>query len=157
MTEACYFYGTLMAEEVIGDVLCGRKADAVIKKNKLNTLQLEPAVLKGYRRYAVKHATYPGILASENKNDQVQGILCKGLSLKDVDALDNYEGDEYQRYTTTVMLSEKLDKEEPDDKKQVSCQVYVWIADKRQLEDHDWDYEYWRRHYLPSYSSSKDF
>ncbi|KAI9300789.1 hypothetical protein BJ944DRAFT_208671 [Cunninghamella echinulata] len=88
-----FFYGTLMSTEIIGKVLCGKSSPHMIRTQKLSTLQLDPATLKGHKRFAVKHATYPGIIESDNIDDQVNGILCQGLSLKDMEALDNYEGD----------------------------------------------------------------
>ncbi|CAO3579184.1 unnamed protein product [Absidia cylindrospora] len=150
MSEAAFFYGTLMATEIIGDVLCGKSAPRAIKTKKLASLQLTKALLKGHRRYAVKHATYPGVLESDNTADQVHGILCQGLTLRDVAALDDYEGDEYKRQMTKVSL--EMDDQGHDDQGKttpVSCQVYLWIAGKDQLKDHDWDYEHWRQHHLP--------
>ncbi|SAM05109.1 hypothetical protein [Absidia glauca] len=152
MTEAAFFYGTLMATEIIGDVLCGRAAPPAIKTKKLASLQLTPALLKGHRRYAVKHATYPGLLESSNPSDQVEGILCEGLTIRDVEALDDYEGNEYRRqYTTVVKIHGSTHQNDNHIQENViPCQVYLWIADKRQLQDHDWDYDHWRQHHLPT-------
>ncbi|KAI8337204.1 Butirosin biosynthesis, BtrG-like protein [Chlamydoabsidia padenii] len=150
MTEAAFFYGTLMATEIIADVLCGRSAPPAIKVKKLASLKMTLALLKGHRRYAVKHAEYPGILETENPNDQVEGILCEGLTLRDVEALDEYEGDEYERRQVNVIKKQEAAGQAENDGGMVPCQVYLWVADRQQLDDKDWDYDHWRKTHLPT-------
>ncbi|ORX62678.1 hypothetical protein DM01DRAFT_1297404 [Hesseltinella vesiculosa] len=141
MTRSAFFYGTLMSHAIIGDVLCGKQAPVALKTQKLASLDLQPATLRRAKRYAVKHATYPGVVATEDEEDQVQGILCCGLTSSDILALDDYEGDEYDRRPVEVWASHKA----------VPCQAYFWIAGPEQLHAHDWDYEDWVATHLPTY------
>ncbi|CAO3632430.1 unnamed protein product [Cunninghamella blakesleeana] len=133
-----FFYGTLMSTEIM--ILCGVSCPEVLRTAKIATLELNTATLKGYKRLAVKHAAYPGIIPSDNQNDQVEGILCQGLSLDDVSALDAYEDDEYERRVLDVTLKKNDEK--------ITCQVYIWIAGNDQLEDFDWDYQDWEKRFL---------
>ncbi|KAI8074039.1 Butirosin biosynthesis, BtrG-like protein [Gongronella butleri] len=147
MTEAAFFYGTLMSHVVIGDVLCGKHAPAALKSQKLNNLTLLPATLHRAKRFAVKHASYPGVLPTDDDNDQVLGLVCTGLTPADVRRLDDYEGDEYERKAAQVTVKQGDD----NDAKIVNCQVYYWIAGKQHLLEDDWDFNMWKENILPTY------
>ncbi|KAJ5649675.1 uncharacterized protein N7484_003398 [Penicillium longicatenatum] len=108
-----FFYGTLMAPQILHRVIHGR-ADPEPWQKALLTFQ--PAVLHGYRRHRVRGADYPGIIrASESSpstkqtnlepengaeeshwaRTSVLGTLVSGLTDGDVHRLDIYEGSEY--------------------------------------------------------------
>ena len=82
MPTHIFTYGSLMFSEVWQRVVAGSYAS-------------DSATLRGYRRYAVKHDTYPGIIAQTN--GAVTGLIYYNVSSPDVTALDHFEGDQYRR------------------------------------------------------------
>ncbi|KAI8142056.1 Butirosin biosynthesis, BtrG-like protein [Fennellomyces sp. T-0311] len=131
MSEAAFFYGTLMAAEVRSRVICGLLATPAQKEAKLATLRLRPAILKGHRRHALKNLDYPGVVYTGREEDQVVGVLCEGLYSQDVKRLDAFEGDEYKRCSVEVTPT--------DGQTPVNCQVYIWIEGDEHLLPHDWE------------------
>ncbi|KAJ5919983.1 disease resistance protein Aig2 [Penicillium verhagenii] len=108
-----FFYGTLMAPQMLHRVIYGR-ADPEPWQKAL--LSFQPAVLHGYRRHRVRGADYPGIVPASGStqftekvgaepDDQIEanhsartsvlGTLVSGLTDGDVHRLDIYEGNEY--------------------------------------------------------------
>ncbi|KAI7864239.1 hypothetical protein BDF14DRAFT_1884413 [Spinellus fusiger] len=117
-----FFYGTLMSNEVLLQVLCGSLASSDVMQQKLNSLTLSPGVLTGYRRFSLKLLEYPGVTRTGNFEDRVNGILCEGLGPLDIQRLDIFEGEVFR---DTL----------------VPCQVYAWIGDEKHIEAHDWKFE----------------
>ncbi|KAI9278621.1 hypothetical protein BDA99DRAFT_492652 [Phascolomyces articulosus] len=138
MSEAAFFYGTLMSPEVRSRVLCGLYATQDSKKTKLATLRLRTAILKGHKRYALKERAYPGVIYTGNEEDQVIGVLCEGLYSEDVKRLDAFEGDEYKRCTVEV-TPVKSDGQTTE--AVVNTQVYIWIEGNDQLKSYDWEFD----------------
>jgi len=77
-----FAYGTLMWPKVM-TALIGRCPEGV------------PAVLSGYVRLRVKDANYPAI--KESAGHSVEGILYRGLTDREMQVLDHFEGEEYDR------------------------------------------------------------
>lgn len=50
-------------------------------------------VEQGHRRFALKNLVYPGVVRTDKPEDQVIGILCEGLNARDIELLDDFEGD----------------------------------------------------------------
>ncbi|WWD07144.1 hypothetical protein V865_005241 [Kwoniella europaea PYCC6329] len=95
-----FFYGTLCVPAVLTRVL-GHRCD---------DLTFQDALLPNYTRHCVKGESYPAIIDREKTNIlasrgdvltseevNVRGTLVKGLTYKDVNLLDIYEGIEYLR------------------------------------------------------------
>ena len=76
-----FTYGTLMFAPV-WDSLIGSHYNS------------EPAVLGGFRRYAVKNEEFP-VIRPDHDHACVEGIIYYGLSQSDFDNLDEFEGEYY--------------------------------------------------------------
>ncbi|OGE56907.1 hypothetical protein PENARI_c002G01501 [Penicillium arizonense] len=116
-----FFYGTLMAPQVLYRVIHGQANPEPWQKAMLS---FQPAILYGYRRHRVRFADYPGIVPvtgteSDNKpstpsassassaaptstHNTVLGILVTGLTEGDIHRLDKFEGSEYTHRKVTV-------------------------------------------------------
>ncbi|GLB40394.1 putative gamma-glutamyl cyclotransferase, AIG2-like [Lyophyllum shimeji] len=95
---SAFFYGTLMHPKVLQRVIQHKGAE----------LEICPAILLDYTRHRVKRAEYPGIIPYEQgralcdreleaEEKTVRGTLVTGLSQKDMEILDIFEGSEYIR------------------------------------------------------------
>ena len=84
-----FVYGTLMVPEVIRGV-CGYQEPG------------ESAVLEGYRRRVVAGEVYPAIVP--DPEEQVVGRLYGGLSSRQIQLLDAFEGDMYQRRVVSLSI-----------------------------------------------------
>ncbi|KAJ5786076.1 uncharacterized protein N7503_011288 [Penicillium pulvis] len=126
-----FFYGTLMAPQILHRVIHGR-ADPEHWQKALLTFQ--PAVLHGYRRHRVRGADYPGIIRASDSSQSTEqpekeptngiedsnlartsvlGTLVSGLTDGDVHRLDIYEGSEYAHEKVKVRtLKEALHQEQ---------------------------------------------
>ena len=89
MKEHCFTYGTLMCEDIMEEVTgCRHMA--------------EPAVLKGFRRFAVRGELYPGIIPREDGN--VPGVIYRDVSPNAWHRLDEFEGELYERRKVEIIL-----------------------------------------------------
>ncbi|OLL26339.1 AIG2-like protein [Neolecta irregularis DAH-3] len=105
MTQSVFVYGTLMHPVILERVIASKQK------------VLEPAVLKDYFRFCVSQTDYPAVIAETGQ--QVEGILIKNLNNKELERLDLFEGDEYQRISVNILMKSK---------EIVKGHVYVWIA-----------------------------
>ncbi|KXG49627.1 uncharacterized protein PGRI_055950 [Penicillium griseofulvum] len=110
-----FFYGTLMAPQILHRVIHGQANPEPWQKA---MLRFQPAILHGYRRHRVQGADYPGIMAvSETQSEteklsapkphsgtSVMGTLVSGLTDGDVYRLDKFEGSEYEKKRVTVRI-----------------------------------------------------
>lgn len=127
MSANVFTYGSLMFAEVWQPLVGGRYAS-------------EPAVLAGYRRFAVPGATYPGIVAAPGR--QVPGLLYRDVGPDDLARLDLFEGSEYRRDALPVALA---------DGSMLVAETYVWL-DHARLSDVAWLPEAFRlREFLRAY------
>eukprot|EP00197_Chlamydomonas_leiostraca_P012842 CAMPEP_0202861696 /NCGR_PEP_ID=MMETSP1391-20130828/3011_1 /ASSEMBLY_ACC=CAM_ASM_000867 /TAXON_ID=1034604 /ORGANISM="Chlamydomonas leiostraca, Strain SAG 11-49" /LENGTH=156 /DNA_ID=CAMNT_0049541125 /DNA_START=141 /DNA_END=612 /DNA_ORIENTATION=+ len=125
MPGNAFVYGTLMAEEVLRSLL--RR----VPTNK-------PAVLAGYKRYRVRHASFPAILPAQPE-DRVQGKVLLGLSKAELQRLDVYESGMYVRTRVNPVA---------EGGERVTADVYVWREENRddlELSAGDWSYGEWRK------------
>ena len=109
-----FAYGTLMVPEVVWRLL-GHPLDS------------ERAEVRGFKRFRVKDAVYPGVVASE-PSDSVSGMLLSGLSESDWETLDRYEGSEYDRVSTRAILKGH----------QIDTEIYLFNQSDR-ITDEPWD------------------
>lgn len=121
MSAHIFTYGSLMFAEVWQPLVGGR-------------YRSEPAVLPGYRRFAVPGATYPGIVAAPG--GQVAGLLYRDVGADDLARLDLFEGAEYRRDALPVTLAEGS---------VLVAGTYVWL-DNGRLSDAAWLPEAFRLH-----------
>ncbi|GAN03604.1 conserved hypothetical protein [Mucor ambiguus] len=133
MSYSAFFYGSLMSKVVLLRVLCGATASDRDKTLKLNTIQLRPALLKGHKRRSLIGEEYPAVINTGDKHDNVMGVICQGLELEDIKALDCFEGDDYKRVPTKVLFENST---------MIDTEVYIWIGDKKLLSEEEWSFDY---------------
>ena len=130
MSAHIFTYGSLMFAEVWQPLVGGR-------------YRSEPAVLPGYRRFAVPGVAYPGIVAAPGQ--EVAGLLYRDVAPDDLARLDLFEGAEYRRDALPVTLA---------DGSALVAETYVWL-DHGRLSDAAWLPEAFRlgeflRTYVPA-------
>ncbi|KAJ5181188.1 hypothetical protein N7472_011148 [Penicillium cf. griseofulvum] len=159
-----FFYGTLMAPQILHRVIHGQANPEPWQKA---MLRFQPAILHGYRRHRVQGADYPGIVAvpetqsetektsapNPHSGTSVMGTLVSGLTDGDIHRLDRFEGSEYEKKQVIVRtLREALGGENKHvvlsvlmRGEEVSAVTYVYTAGKDMLEDAEWDFESFKR------------
>lgn len=126
-TQHLYTYGTLQVaaiiEHIVGRPLVG-----------------EPARLAGYARFRVKGRVYPAIV--EAAGGEVSGVLYAGLEAAELERLDFYEGELYERREVSV----------GEGPAQRTAATYVLRPEHRhELSDEPWDLEGFLRDHLDDY------
>lgn len=128
MSVHIFTYGSLMFAEVWQPLVGGR-------------YRSEPAVLPGYRRFAVPGVAYPGIVAAPGQ--EVAGLLYRDVAPDDLARLDLFEGAEYRREALPVTLA---------DGSVLVAETYVWL-DHGRLSDAAWLPEAFRlREFIMTYA-----
>jgi gamma-glutamylcyclotransferase (GGCT)/AIG2-like uncharacterized protein YtfP len=126
-TQHLYTYGTLQVaaiiERIVGRALAG-----------------EPARLEGYARFRVKGRVYPAIV--EAAGCEVPGVLYAGLEAAELDRLDFYEGDLYERREVSVWAGAGVQR----------AATYVLRSELRhELSDEGWELAGFLRDHLDEY------
>jgi gamma-glutamylcyclotransferase (GGCT)/AIG2-like uncharacterized protein YtfP len=85
--QRLFAYGTLQVPDILQAVVGQR-------------WQGEPAVLSGYACYRVSNKPYPAIVV--DPAGAVAGVLYSGVSTRDLERLDSYEGELYERRELSV-------------------------------------------------------
>ncbi|KAL4964395.1 gamma-glutamylcyclotransferase family protein [Aspergillus stella-maris] len=106
-----FFYGTLMAPQILHRVIHGSPTPQKWQKD---LLTFRPAILHDYRRHRVRYADYPGILKDTDSANSakgsgsgapsVLGTVVSGLTDGDLHRLDIFEGNEYAREKVSVRI-----------------------------------------------------
>lgn len=122
-THQLFAYGTLQVPAIVAQIV-GRPLAGV------------PARLDGYARYRVEGRVYPAVV--EAAAGEVAGILYAGLDAAELERLDIYEGDLYERREVAVCVGPVL----------ARAATYVLRPELRHhLSDEPWDLErFWREH-----------
>ncbi|TKA81250.1 hypothetical protein B0A55_02357 [Friedmanniomyces simplex] len=149
-THSAFFYGTLMAPQVLHRVCHGstRPSNPIYAAHQF---ELSPAILHKYRRHRVRHADYPAILPVVNDpTATVRGTYVTGLTDADLWRLDIFEGSEYRRERVKVRLLTKSGSDEAsgqgnEEGEEVEAETYVWIADPKDLDEREWDFVEFQR------------
>ncbi len=110
-----FVYGSLAFPAVWQKVVRGRYASA-------------PARLDGYRRFAIRGETYPGM--TTDPGSSVTGRLYLAVRADDLDRLDAFEGSDYRRIPVSVFL--------PDDGERLPACAYLYLRLER-AASRDWD------------------
>lgn len=87
MSRNIFTYGSLMFPEVWTRVVAGDYRSV-------------HARLDGHARFEVRNQTYPGMVPQERSH--VAGVLYIDVDEADLERLDHFEGDDYQRVTREV-------------------------------------------------------
>ncbi|GAB1202313.1 hypothetical protein APSETT445_000925 [Aspergillus pseudonomiae] len=108
-----FFYGTLMAPQILHRVIHGSPDPEPWQKA---LLTFRPAILHGYGRHRVRGADYPGIVPAKATTTEpdtdlnanglaaVLGTVVSGLTDGDVHRLDIFEGAEYEKRKVKVRI-----------------------------------------------------
>ncbi|KZF20325.1 hypothetical protein L228DRAFT_250000 [Xylona heveae TC161] len=155
-THNAFFYGTLMAPEVLYRVCFGT---ATPPESKTQQLMIQPAILHDFCRHRVRNCDYPAILPDAGHT--VRGTFVSGLSQSDVWRLDVFEGDEYARKPVTVKALSKIGDESGEgniEGEALEAETYIWIAGEDKLEKREWDFGEFRKEKLSRWAgSSKEY
>ncbi|ONH69925.1 AIG2-like protein [Cyberlindnera fabianii] len=100
---------------------------ALTKENRAHKVT-QDVILKGYRRHKVNGELYPA--AVPYHDGEVIGALIEGITTKEMEYLDKFEGDEYKRVSVTVLTG--------PEKTVTRCFVYEWIDGDDRLLEEDW-------------------
>lgn len=145
-SHSAFFYGTLMAPQVLHRV-CHGSMDPTNPIYATHNLRTQPAVLHGHRRHRVKGADYPAVLP--HPVSTVRGTYVTGLTDADLWRLDIFEGDEYRREAVTVRVlttvGDDTTGEGNVEGEAVQAETYIWIAGKDRLEESEWDFAEFQR------------
>ncbi|KAA8573963.1 hypothetical protein EYC84_005505 [Monilinia fructicola] len=158
-TYNAFFYGTLMAPEVLHRVIYGSSRHLPSA-----SLTITPALLPDYCRHRVRSVDYPGIIFEPGHT--VRGTYVTGLTPQNMQCLDWFEGSQYERKVVTVKILAPKDEElvhgsssimaeavETGVEKQ--AQTYVFI-DLNFLEKGEWDFELFRAEKLKNWADESE-
>ncbi|KAH9224070.1 AIG2-like family-domain-containing protein [Leptodontidium sp. 2 PMI_412] len=140
--NSAFFYGTLMAREVLYRVIYGHEELTPVTTILASKLTHTPAILHNHCRHKVLHDDYPGVIPQEGHS--VRGVYVTGLTDADIYRLDIFEGDEYTRVKATVKLLVHDGGTEVEGE-EASTETYIFTASESRLEKAEWDYEEFRR------------
>jgi gamma-glutamylcyclotransferase (GGCT)/AIG2-like uncharacterized protein YtfP len=125
-----FVYGTLQYPEIL-------------KKLTGKTFVAKPAVLTHFKRHKVKNAEYPAIVPKPGA--QTTGMLIENVDESSLNAIDFYEGDEYEKTEVNIISGDF----------ETKAFAYVWIAGENHLEKEDWDRACFEKKYLELYIGAK--
>ncbi|KAH0171199.1 hypothetical protein KCU67_g2293, partial [Aureobasidium melanogenum] len=153
-TRTAFFYGTLMAQEVLYNVIFGT---STVSRYNVQTVTPTPAILHNHKRSRVKHCDYPGVIPQEGHS--VRGTYVTGLTDGDIYRLDMFGGPQYELQTVRVRLL-KSEGDEATGKgnvegEEVETQTYIWTDSVERLEDKEWDYAAFRKEKLALWSGGE--
>jgi gamma-glutamylcyclotransferase (GGCT)/AIG2-like uncharacterized protein YtfP len=159
--RTAFFYGTLMAPEVLHRVCHGSSSttNPIFATHNLRTY---PAILPNHQRHRVKSADYPAILP--HPTSTVRGTYVTGLTDSDIWRLDIFEGSEYERVKVVCTLLEEQPPKvysgihnsgdevahygsmfDAEGQEVVEAETYVWIGGEARLEEREWDFDEFQR------------
>ncbi|KAH8590997.1 AIG2-like family-domain-containing protein [Bisporella sp. PMI_857] len=133
--HTAFFYGTLMAKEILFRVLYGTtRPENTEYLAVAQDIHISSAVLRDYCRHRVEGADYPGIIAQ--KGASVLGTYVTGLRDADIYRLDMFEGRQYKRTEVKVVLEH--------DKSEAEAETYVFLYEDDLVKE-EWSYEDFRK------------
>ncbi|KAI9647271.1 hypothetical protein NHQ30_003654 [Ciborinia camelliae] len=158
-TYNAFFYGTLMAPEVLHRVIYGSSTHP-----SSTSLTITPALLSDYCRHRVRFADYPAIISEPGHT--VRGTYVTGLTPSNMQKLDWFEGSQYERKVVTVKILTPKDKEHVHDASGImaeavetgevkEAQTYVF-TDLDALEKGEWDFAFFRREKLRNWANGSE-
>ncbi|ESZ94364.1 hypothetical protein SBOR_5228 [Sclerotinia borealis F-4128] len=158
VTYNAFFYGTLMAPEVLHRVIYGSSS------HPSTSLTIVPALLPDYCRHRVRFADYPAIISEPGHT--VRGTYVSGLTPSNMRSLDWFEGSQYERKVVTVKILTPKDKShvhgssgimaeaiETGEEKQAHTYVFT---DLNELEKGEWDFAFFRREKLRNWADESE-
>ncbi len=129
--DKLFVYGTLLNQEILQTLLG-------------YVPEMSSASIDGFQRHAVRDDVYPAV--RPDANHTVEGMILYGLSSRDFEMLDHFEGESYDR--VPVIAQQRSESCMGD----VECYLYVIQAHFYEwLEPRDWCNETFRRETLDDY------
>lgn len=125
-----FFFGTLMDPDILGLVI-GRPVDS---------RELEPAGLSGFRRVRVAGASYPMLVP--DPAGFVEGRLWRGGTASERARLDAYEGPAYRLEPVVV---------ETRSGERVAALVYLAVPGSLRPSEEPWELAAWQARFKPLY------
>ncbi|KAG0056263.1 hypothetical protein BGZ83_005818 [Gryganskiella cystojenkinii] len=139
----CFVYGSLRDPRVL---------NAVTRPGPEANVCTVRALIQGYVRHPYHNEPYPGMIASEDKTQAVDGLLLFGLTLMDRFRLDQFEGSEYTREQLPVQVLESVSAEYSPTRVPlktgdiITAYVYIFTGPVEHLDrTRMWDYEVFQR------------
>ncbi|KAL8830957.1 MAG: hypothetical protein Q9191_001137 [Dirinaria sp. TL-2023a] len=151
---SAFFYGTLMATQVLYRVCFGTPNPTRFQKN---LLTIRPAILHSYCRRKVEGCDYPAVIPSPGSS--VRGTYVQGLTEGDLGRLDIFEGDQYIRQNVRVRLLNVVGDESGKgnvEGQEAEASLYVWVDANDGLEDGEWDFAEFMRDKISKWIGSSD-
>ncbi|KIO28353.1 hypothetical protein M407DRAFT_243035 [Tulasnella calospora MUT 4182] len=155
--NTAFFYGTLMHPKILKRVITHEGAE----------LEVAAAILFDHTRFHVKYCDYPAVISSDiasqvigdgtlaDDDKAVRGVAVKGLTSKDIELLDVFEGDEYSRDEVFCAPITEFNRLSAVDTQQLLAKsgtlpspssatvptfVYKWKAPATRLSSEIWNY-----------------
>jgi hypothetical protein len=107
-------------------------------------MMISDATLDDYGRFAVFRKTLPGIIPRVGSH--VKGVLLPDLTAEELEILDMFEGDGFERQCVSVRTPKAIRPTRP-------THTYVWTNPETELdlEMEDWDFDFYCHHHLQSF------
>lgn len=112
-----------------------------------NLLTITPAILPDYTRRKVRYCDYPAVVPSPSPSS-VRGTYVRGLTDGDIFRLDIFEGSQYERRKVKIRVLTQVGDATGKgnvEGEELEVETYVWIAEKTDLEDGEWDFAEFRK------------
>ena len=127
-------YGTLQYKPILLRVLAAQGLEHC--EGSVEHLRFSPGSLYGFKRLAVSNEAYPAIVA--DACGVVDGTIIEGLGSREMELLDRYEGEEYEKVSVSVSIAQHSNASNASNAggsadPQVKCVVYVWCDDENRL------------------------
>lgn len=127
---ALFLYGTLMDVDVMAKVLARPFAER----------ELVPAILPGWRRLAVRNASYPVIRPDPAAG--VEGRLLARPAMDDLTRIRHFESEEYLPAPVRVDLGGG---------RMVAAEVFVALDGVFEVDETGWDLARWQERHKPDF------
>lgn len=128
-----FTYGTLMLPEV-SEKIFGQVSN-------------EEVVLRNYRRFKLfyneEELFYPALIGEEGT--QTKGILFRNLTNQQLELIDEYEGNEYERRMVQIEAENEI--------LEVWC--YVWKPNLHFMVKEEWSIDWFKQNFLADFLSGR--
>ncbi|KAI9818360.1 MAG: hypothetical protein M1826_001382 [Phylliscum demangeonii] len=160
--RSAFFYGTLMAPEVLYRVCYGGSRPTSTEARSAPPIRTTAAILPDYCRHRVRHCDYPAIVPAPGSS--VRGTLVRGLTASDLARLDRFEGDQYERKRVRVrplLLQPDEQREDAPRRRSeggdaIETETYVWSDSDSYLDAREWDFEAFRREKMWRWAGARE-
>jgi gamma-glutamylcyclotransferase (GGCT)/AIG2-like uncharacterized protein YtfP len=128
-TNTIFVYGTLSFDNIISALL-GR------------AMKGTPGSISSFKRIRIKNKRYPGLVAT-NSDSSVSGMVHTGITPKELDLLDTFEDDFYQKFKAAIQLNNGG---------QIKALVYIVPSENKKFTtNEEWGRNNFGKNYLADY------